>query len=376
MEVVSYIAITQAIFAIILLSTKRPVRLQDKILIILLADIAWIILGSIVRSATSGHTIFAKFSLIPFNLTLLPLLYLYVQNSISENPRFILKDLLHFIFPGAFFIFSIFYKPTYEIDVQFYFNPKFTLPIIIQSTISVIYISLYIVLISKLIRNHQKNILNHFSFRSSRITFNWIKIVILLFMLTWAQLVFSMTLNLIYDTRAINAGLVLFINLALFSFAISYFGFIQPAIFFSDKESTLLPSARGKNQVKPKVKYEKSSLTEMDAKENLDKLIELLENERLYLQPDLSIQDLSDKLEVQKHLLTESLNIYLGKNFYTLINEYRIAAFKKMIEEKMHEEFTLLALAYEAGFNSKSSFNMVFKKQTGQTPSQYLDAVT
>jgi len=70
--------------------------------------------------------------------------------------------------------------------------------------------------------------------------------------------------------------------------------------------------------------------------------------------------------------LTESLNTYMGKNFYTLINEYRIIEFKKLAAEEKNKHLTLLALAYDSGFNSKSAFNLVFKKQTGETPSQFL----
>ena len=62
----------------------------------------------------------------------------------------------------------------------------------------------------------------------------------------------------------------------------------------------------------------------------------------------------------------------MGKNFYTLINEYRIEEFKALASDDKNSHLTLLALAYDSGFNSKSAFNLVFKKQTGETPSQFL----
>jgi AraC-like DNA-binding protein len=98
----------------------------------------------------------------------------------------------------------------------------------------------------------------------------------------------------------------------------------------------------------------------------------LLEKEELYLKPDLTIQEISEKLDVPKHYLTESLNTYMGKNFYTLINEYRIQEFKSLAADEKNSHLTFLALAYDSGFNSKSAFNLVFKKQTGETPSQFL----
>jgi AraC-like DNA-binding protein len=175
------------------------------------------------------------------------------------------------------------------------------------------------------------------------------------------------------ESQLIDPGIVFFINLGIFSFAISYFGFFQPSIFFSARGSELVPEVRQAPVIEQdKTKYKKSSLTEERASEYLERIITLLETERLYLQPDLTIQEISDKLEVPKHYLTESLNTYLGKNFYTLINEYRIKEFKALASDNKHKHLTLLALAYDSGFNSKSAFNLVFKKQTGETPSQFL----
>ena len=182
-----------------------------------------------------------------------------------------------------------------------------------------------------------------------------------------------MAINISIKSQVIDPGLVFFINLGIFSFAISYFGFFQPSIFFAHKGSELVPEVRQKSVVGPdRTKYKKSSLTQEKATEYLERITALLESERLYLQPDLTIQEISDKLEVPKHYLTESLNTYMGKNFYTLINEYRIIEFKKLAADEKNKHLTLLALAYDSGFNSKSAFNLVFKKQTGETPSQFL----
>ena len=373
MEIVSYIALSQTLFAIVLLASKRPKWVYDRILIAMLIFIAWIIIGSLFRSANKFDLLFKNFNLVPFTISLIPLLYLYVRTSINENPRFQRKDLLHFIVPLILLLESIVIPGMYEIEEGLYLAPKINVPTIIYNGISLVFISVYIVIIFRKIRSHQKELPNLFSFTSSRITLNWIKIVILLFVFNWVITGLALAINVSVESQMIDPGLVFFINLGIFSFAISYFGFFQPSIFFAHKGSELVPEIRQAPAVETeRTKYKKSSLTEERATEYLERITALLESERLYLQPDLTIQEISDKLEVPKHYLTESLNTYMGKNFYTLINEYRIIEFKKLAAEEKNKHLTLLALAYDSGFNSKSAFNLVFKKQTGETPSQFL----
>ena len=91
--------------------------------------------------------------------------------------------------------------------------------------------------------------------------------------------------------------------------------------------------------------------------------------EKPYLEPKLSLSQLADSLGVLPNHLSQIINQYEGKNFYDFVNSYRVALAKK----DTNKNFNLLGLAFEAGFNSKSSFNQVFKKIKGQTPSQFVN---
>jgi AraC-like DNA-binding protein len=386
METVSYVALTQTLFAIILLASKRPKWIQDRILIAMLAVIAWIIVGSLFRSANVGNSFFTNFNLVPFTIALMPLLYLYVRTSLNENPRFRKKDLLHFLLPGIFLLVSILVPNMYGVEERLFNSPGVDLNSLLSAGLSFLYVIFYIVIIFRKIRRHQEELPNLFSFTSSRISFNWIKIVILLFMFNWVVSGLVMMINISLQAQVINPGMVFFGNLTLFSFAISYFGFFQPSLFFEPKNSGLIanpkldgvPHAQAQTpsgSADDKTKYKKSNLTEEKAGEYIEKMVLLLETKELYLKPDLTIQEISEKLDVPKHYLTESLNTYMGKNFYTLINEYRIKEFKSLAADEQNRHLTLLALAYESGFNSKSAFNLVFKKQTGETPSQFLRTI-
>lgn len=97
-------------------------------------------------------------------------------------------------------------------------------------------------------------------------------------------------------------------------------------------------------------------------------LKKLMEEDKIYTNPDLSLALLSEKLNVKSYQTTKCLNVIFGKKFSDFVNEYRIKALKDILKNPKNEKFTLLSLAFEVGFNSKSSFNRAVKKITGKPP--------
>jgi AraC-like DNA-binding protein len=93
--------------------------------------------------------------------------------------------------------------------------------------------------------------------------------------------------------------------------------------------------------------------------------------EKVYKCPDLDLKSLSERLQTPSYLVTKAINEGLGLNFYELINRYRVEEVKSLLINHDHKRFTLMAVAFDAGFNSKTTFNTVFKKMTGLTPSLY-----
>ena len=96
-----------------------------------------------------------------------------------------------------------------------------------------------------------------------------------------------------------------------------------------------------------------------------------METDKPYINSELKIEDLAIQVAMPVHVLSAFLNEKLGVTFSDFINKYRLDEFKKRAESKEYEHLTLLGLAFDVGFNSKSSFNRIFKKHTGQTPSKY-----
>ena len=117
--------------------------------------------------------------------------------------------------------------------------------------------------------------------------------------------------------------------------------------------------------------YERSGLTEGEAAALKRALLSAMDTERPYRNSDLTLADLAERLETTPHKLSEVLNSQLAQNFYDFVNAYRVRDVQQRFADERSNHLTILSLALDAGFASKSTFNEVFKKHTGRTPSDY-----
>lgn len=108
--------------------------------------------------------------------------------------------------------------------------------------------------------------------------------------------------------------------------------------------------------------------------EVIQKLNSVIKTNTLYRNPRLSLSDLSKVVDISERVISNSINQELGKNFFQLINEYRVEEMKEGLKDPNNDHLKILSLAFDAGFNSKASFNRVFKSYTGQTPKEYKSA--
>ncbi len=118
-------------------------------------------------------------------------------------------------------------------------------------------------------------------------------------------------------------------------------------------------------------KYRRSALPAQAAERFAVKLREHLAAERPYLNRTLKLGDVSEPLGLSSHHLSQVINRELGVSFFDLINEYRIEEAKRLLADPSRKHITILGIAYDSGFNNKTSFNQAFKKFAGVTPSAY-----
>ena len=123
------------------------------------------------------------------------------------------------------------------------------------------------------------------------------------------------------------------------------------------------------------IKYKKSGLDDSSAKEIKQKLIDVMEKQKPFLDGDLTLNKLSEMLSVSNHHLSEVINSEIGKSYYDFTNEYRVEEFIKKLKDPSTANYSLISIAFDSGFKSKTSFNNIFKKHTGKTPSEYKSSI-
>lgn len=119
-------------------------------------------------------------------------------------------------------------------------------------------------------------------------------------------------------------------------------------------------------------KKKKELLTKKETDDYTDRLLNHIKENKPYLDPELSLRSLAVQIDIHPNQLSWLLNENMGKNFNEFINHYRVEAFKALSKDPKKAYLTLIGLAYECGFNSKTVFNTYFKKETGLTPKQFL----
>jgi AraC-like DNA-binding protein len=147
-----------------------------------------------------------------------------------------------------------------------------------------------------------------------------------------------------------------------------YFSLNHPQLFVKTDPSTF------ENGVPKTQKYEKTALSEKAVKENAAELEKTILEDELYLEPDLTMSDLSDETGLPVHHISQTINRHFESNFYTFINTYRISHAKDLLEKNTTQQ--ILEIALESGFGSKSQFNRIFKNIVGKTPGEYRSQFT
>lgn len=366
MHEILYIGIAQSFFAGLMIGTKRNPTIADRILA------TWLFLIAIeMIFALVNETVLPLYEFVFIPFTYGPCLYLYVKFLTTENIKFKWQYWLHLIpFVAVFTTAIVFHgRPVIKLD-NFFANDPFLSFRLIYGLSFFISITTYSIISFVLIRRHERNMKELFSYTSARITLSWLKVISIGFYVTYV-LVFIVGVYVIFKKELpYDPTIVSYFGLTFFAFAFSSYGIKQPGIF-NELYAERKTKTRKVEPVEPEIKYERSGLKDSDAEKYLGRLLKHMETKKPFLDVDLTIQDVAESLSIPRHYLTQVINEKLNKNFYQFINEYRVEEVKSLLADKDYQKYTMTAIAFEAGFNSKSSFNSAFKEITGMTPSEY-----
>lgn len=211
-----------------------------------------------------------------------------------------------------------------------------------------------------ILREYRYRIITNFSNIDS-ISLFWVKVLTVGLLLNYFIGFFSSVSDMLgYVTSNDFLEIVTILLLLVIAFG----SLKQSEVPFIELQESMLPKS-----IEDKYYYSRLDKEEMD---NLGKkIINYLETEKPYLNAEFRIKDLADALETNPNDASRVINEGFQQNFFGLINHYRVEEVKRQMKNKQNEHLTLLAIGLQAGFNSKTTFNTVFKKITGKTPSQY-----
>lgn len=300
---------------------------------------------------------------VPLPLIHGPFLLLYVTSLIDRHQHFDPKLLLHFITALAFYLTllpKLLLSGPEKLHFVFEELPDFT-PWYFLMFESLIDISgvVYITWTLLLLRRHHKTIDDNFSYHE-QISLKWLRNVILGMAIIWMVVLAA---NFIDDY---NGDQMIYASVVLFIFLIGYYGSRQ-GIIFTDQFDYPEPGT----DAETKSKYQRSGLDKDRSQQYLNQLMDYMEREKPYLDNKMTLPQLASQLERNPNHLSQVINDQLQQNFYDFINRYRVEEFKTRLKGKTAGRYTLLSHALDSGFSSKSSFNDVFKRSTGQTPSEF-----
>ncbi|MCE5175662.1 MAG: helix-turn-helix domain-containing protein [Bacteroidales bacterium] len=373
MNTIFTIGIFLAFFLFSLLLFKKDKTIEDKILAIWMLIIGIHLLSYFIYSLGYWNKYPHLVGISnPFPLLHGPLLYLYTSYSLCPEKRFRLKDYLHFLPAALSYIsmFPFFFGCTAE-------EKRLIDQGIIKDFDIIMYISLVFFIISgiiypilsyRLLNKYQKLIKENFAYNEN-ISLQWLKMLIsgigLIYIAVMVVYFFQGILGMNFG---FNADMIFFSIIIALVFALGHFGIRYQGIFTDnviERNEIVEPRTAAE--------YKKSGLTFSDGEVLHEKLLKLMETKKPFLVSKLTLSKLADQLESSPNNLSQVINQYEEKNFYDFINGYRVEEFIKRASMPENSSFNILGIALDSGFNSKSSFNQVFKRHTGVTPSQYLE---
>ncbi len=307
--------------------------------------------------------------LIALSLAVGPLLYFYVKSITTPNFRFKKKDVYHFVPVTLFVIYkiSIFiydaslpgFDETQNGYLKIHLDEKYVQPLV--GIVESLQMLLYLTFTLQLYYAYKKKI-QHFFSNTYAIELNWIRNFLFIYSFLFLYSIFEGVIgDLIVDLHWTQRWWYQFFS-ALAIIYIGIKGYFTDTNTLENLNFDVIPSSEKKTLDAPK---DNSFL------ENKAKLEQFMNDEKPFLNPDLNLKELSKMLKISVPVLSETINSGFQKNFNDFINGYRVKAVQDMLKEGKQKQLSLLGIAHECGFNSKATFNRVFKKLTNSSPSEY-----
>ena len=368
------------------LATKRRNRTANRLLAT--AMLAFSVgLTSTVYHAAQLEERFPHFFGVGYPLPFLygPLVYLYAVAAADRNRLLHRGDFLHF---GPFLAVVVWGLPIYMLGgpgklALYQQMLAGELPLLVRVADPFKFVSGigYAAATLLFLRRHRERVKGSYS-STERVNLRWLLWLGAAAAGIWTMATVFNVLEAMGVARVDRADDYVSLAVAILVYAIGYRGMRQPEIFRFETAEHPIPLAgavamtalASDPQAADASRYARSGLTEAEARRLKEKLQAVMDNDCPWKKSELTLADLAERLGTTPHKLSEVLNGQVGETFYDLVNGYRVREVQRRIAAGDTRSLTILSLALDAGFASKSTFNQAFKKHTNQTPTDYRQA--
>ncbi|MBQ0734893.1 helix-turn-helix domain-containing protein [Aquimarina celericrescens] len=361
-DLILFLGISQGVFlAITIQILKNKNRAANRVLSLILLIASLMLTGRLIYPRHYDSEWFFRIAIFVDTLIFVfgPLLYLYFRRlAFKETPNYRLH-FSHFVFAIAM-LFYYFWTLSYSHEEFIILGRQGKLNIIFFciETLGILFNFFYSYRCYQLVQVYRKEERQNLSYSQNLTPFLVSFLVtVTVFVALWL-LSYIMVYFLKIYTPIISYNLV-WISIPVFIYVVGFYSLKQPDIF-------RMPLAK-KEITKNKERLDRKSIQELN-----DKLEELMVNEKVYLDHNLTLVNLAKELNTSTNNVSWLLNNIHHNTFYDYVNKYRVQAFVEKIHKGEHHRHTLLALSMDSGFNSKSTFNKAFKMVKNVTPSNYI----
>lgn len=361
LDVILFLGVSQGIFlAITLRFIDNRNKAANDVLSIAISIAVIMLFGRVVAFRIQAPWVYYVAGLVDVTIFLFgPLIYCYIRRLIFQEKPLFKLPFWHYLLAIVHIIITLgMYVASEEVTAflnEIHFLRYFWF---FAEMIGILSFLCYTIASFQLFRKHKKVMEYQVSYvLAIRRYVAWILGAVALFTVLWMISFVSVIFKVSSVSTVLNYA-VMWISIPLFMYVVGYYSLRQPEIF--------------RMRLKPKGKREKARLKPDEIQQLQKRLKFFIQEESIYKASDLSLKTLAEKLNTSSNNLSWLLNQIYQKTFYDYINTYRVQDVLESIDRELHLKQTLLAIAFDAGFNSKSTFNKAFKHVTSQTPSEYI----